>query len=126
MHRGDVLTYDPATHEFVSNPPEGAALLAEIREFAPRKRAIVAFPMTIRGRRTYVQVQLRFSEPSRDRITSFVAFSVDAERLRADYFPQFLTAKLRDVRGRPASRRSWSRWSTTAAASSIRRTARAR
>lgn len=99
VHRGDVLTYDRTTHEFVSNPPEGAALLAEIREFAPRKRAIVAFPTTIRGRRTYVQVQLRFSEPSRDHISSFVAFSVDAERLRRDYFPKLLASKIRDVQG---------------------------
>src|SRR5712691_2993176 len=43
-YRGDVLAYDPRTHAFVINPPEGAALLAQAREFAPRKRAIVAYP----------------------------------------------------------------------------------
>ena len=99
VDRDEVLTFDRETHEFVANPPEGAALLAEVRGFAPRKRAIVAFPTTIRGRRYYVQVQLRFVEPSRDRMTSFVAFAVDAERLRAEYFPQFLAARMRDVQG---------------------------
>ena len=44
-------------------------------------------------------MQLRFSEPSRDRISSFVAFSVDAERLRRDYFPKLLASKIRDVQG---------------------------
>ena len=99
-HRGDVLAYDPQTHAFVVNPPEGAALLEQVRGFASRKRAIVAFPTSVDGRHANVQVQLRFNPPvTRDRLTSFVAFSVDARRLRHEYFPALLTAKMRSVQG---------------------------
>jgi signal transduction histidine kinase len=97
-HRGEVLAYDRRTHEFVPNPPEAAGLLGQIRGFAPRKRAIVAFPTTINNRPTYVQVQLRFNPPvARDRLTSFVAFAVDADGLRHHYFPGLLAEKMRSV-----------------------------
>ena len=97
-HRGEVLAYDRQTHTFVPNLPEAAALLDQVRGFAPRKRAIVAFPTSLNGRSSYVQVQLRFNPPvSRDRLTSFVAFAVDADRLRHDYFPALLAAKMGSV-----------------------------
>ena len=98
VYRGDVLAYDPRTHAFVINPPEGEAVLAQAREFAPRKRAIVAYPTVFDGRPTYVQVQLRFNPPvTRERLTSFVAFAVDARRLRDEYFPALLATKMRSV-----------------------------
>jgi signal transduction histidine kinase len=97
-HRGEVLAYDPETHAFVIDPPEGAALLDQVRGLAPRKRAIVAYPTSFDGRPAYVQVQLRFNPPvTRDRLTSFVAFLVDARRLRHDYFPAMLAAKIRSA-----------------------------
>jgi signal transduction histidine kinase len=97
-HHGEVLAYDRQSHAFVANPPEAAALLGQIRGFAPRKRAIVAFPTSLDNRSTYVQVQLRFNPPvTRDRLTSFVAFSVDAEGLRRDYFPALLAAKMQSA-----------------------------
>ena len=99
-HRGQVLAYDPKSRQFAVDPPEGAALLGQIRGLAPRKRAIVAYPTSVDGRPTYVQVQLRFNPPvTRERLTSFVAFSVDARRLRHEYFPAMLAAKMRSVQG---------------------------
>jgi hypothetical protein len=70
----------------------GAQLLRRLRELVERKRAIVAFTETINGRPHYVQAQLRWEGPARERMTSVVGFAVDAERLRA----QFIPAVLRD------------------------------
>ena len=99
-HQGRVLAYDPRTHLFVVDPPEGAALLEQIRRLAPRKRAIVAYSTAIDGRSSYMQAQLRFNPPvTRERLTSFVAFSVDAWRLRHEYFPARLAAQLQSVEG---------------------------
>jgi signal transduction histidine kinase len=98
-HRDELLAYDRETHQFRSGVPEGALLVQRFRELASEKRAISVIEATIDGRRTYVQAQLRFTFPSRDKLTSFVAFSVDAERLRADYFPNFIAAKLTTVKG---------------------------
>jgi signal transduction histidine kinase len=70
----------------------GDRLLARLREIIPTRRAIVAFSETINGRPHYVQAQLRWEGPARERMTSVVAFAVDAEKLRA----QFIPAVLRD------------------------------
>ena len=60
------------------------------------RRAIVAFPAVIDDRQKYVQVQLRFT-PTRDRITGFLGFMVDAEHLRSTYFPSLIQRRLADV-----------------------------
>jgi signal transduction histidine kinase len=70
----------------------GNTLLTRLRELVETRRAIVAFTETINGRPHYVQAQLRFEGPARDRMTSVVAFAVDAEKLRT----QFIPAVLRD------------------------------
>ena len=70
----------------------GNRLLARLREIMPTRRAIVAFTETIHGRPHYVQAQLRFEGPARDRMTSVVAFAVDAGKLR----DQFIPAVMRD------------------------------
>ena len=70
----------------------GARLMARLREIIPTRRAIVAFSETINGRPHYVQAQLRWEGPARERMTSVVAFAVDAEKLRR----QFIPAVLRD------------------------------
>ncbi len=98
-HRGDVLAYDRTSDDFIVNPPEGSMLTQRFHELAPEKRAISAFEATVNGRAFYFQGQLRFRSPSRDRLTSFVALAVDAEALRQQYFPQFLTAKVRGIEG---------------------------
>lgn len=98
-HHDELLAYDREGHEFHAGVPEADLLVRRFRELAPEKRAISVFEATIDGRRTYFQAQLRFTFPSRDKLTSFVAFRVDAERLRRDYFPAFIAAKLATVEG---------------------------
>lgn len=98
-YRNQLIAYDRESHQFDEHPREADALMRQIRELAPNKRAIVAFPTTIDGRPTYVQAQLRFTFPARDRMTSFVAFSVDAEQLRRDYFPALLKDRMKNVAG---------------------------
>ena len=56
----------------------------------PQKRAIACSRRRSTAGRTYFQAQLRFTFPSRDRLTSFVALRVDAERLRTTFFPKFV------------------------------------
>jgi signal transduction histidine kinase len=68
----------------------GSKLLARLHEIGATRRAIVAFTETINGRPHYVQAQLRFEGPARDRMTSVVAFAVDAEKLRAQYIPSVM------------------------------------
>ena len=63
----------------------GAKLLARLRDLVETRRAIVAFTETINGRPHYVQAQLRFESPDRERMNSVVAFAVDAEKLRHEY-----------------------------------------
>jgi signal transduction histidine kinase len=68
----------------------GAKLLARFQDLLQTRRAIVAFTETINGRPHYVQAQLRFEGPARERMTSVLAFAVDAEKLRGEYIPQVL------------------------------------
>jgi signal transduction histidine kinase len=98
-HRDEVLAYDRDSHGFIANPPEGAMLARRFHELAPEKRAISQFEAQVNGRTIYFQGQLRFTFPSREHLTSFVALGVDAENLRHTYFPQFLTAKVRTIEG---------------------------
>jgi signal transduction histidine kinase len=98
-HRGDLLSFDRVTRRFVVNPPESAAVVRQFRELSPEKRAIAVFEAPLNGRRTYFLAQLRFTFPSRDRLTSFVALRVDAERLRRDFIPNLVAGKFAKVEG---------------------------
>ena len=100
-HANEWLVFDQASKAFPNGAIEqrfredkvvGAKLLARIRELLATRRAIVAFTETINGRPHYVQAQLRFESPARRRMTSVVAFAVDAEKLRT----QFVPAVMRD------------------------------
>ncbi len=93
QYRGQVLAYDRREPDFEIDPPESAALVEKVKELAVQKRAPIVFTMTDEGREFYVQAQLRFTYPSRDRLTSFVAFSVDAARLREEFFPALLAPR---------------------------------
>jgi signal transduction histidine kinase len=99
QHRNEVLAIDRAGGGFISNPPESALMIKRFHELAPEKRAISVFETTIDGRRTYFQGQLRFTFPSRERLTSFVALQVDGEALRRDYIPTLLASKMQHVEG---------------------------
>jgi len=90
------LVYDQAStgqpsgalnQRFRSDPAIGATLLPRLRELMKLRMAIVAFTQDINGRKHYVQAQLRWEGPARDRMTSVVAFAVDAEKLRAQFIP---------------------------------------
>jgi signal transduction histidine kinase len=96
-HRGEVLAYDRESNGFRTDAPEAALLVRRFHELAPQKRAINLFEASIDGRRTYFQAQLRFVFPARDRLTSFVALRVDAEQLRRQFFPAFITSRLKKV-----------------------------
>jgi signal transduction histidine kinase len=98
-HRDDLLAYDRSSHEFVVNPPESALVVKQFRELAPAKRAIAVFEAPLNGRRTYFLAQLRFTFPSRDRLTSLVALRVDAERLRREFIPHLVASKFANVEG---------------------------
>jgi len=76
---------------FREDQPLGSQLLPKLQNLArTTRRAIVAFPETIGGRAHYVQAQLRFEGPQRERVTSVMAFAVDAEKLRTQHIPQVL------------------------------------
>lgn len=89
----DAPAADPG-RRFKASPERHAQFMDQIRQFATERKAIVAFPATIDGRRKYVQVQLRFTLPARGRFTSFVGFAVDAERLTTTHLPALITQRL--------------------------------
>ncbi|MEW6322176.1 MAG: HAMP domain-containing sensor histidine kinase [Acidobacteriota bacterium] len=96
-HRSLLEPADAVERRFRRAPERLAALLPRVRELSAQKRAIVAFPATVDGRQKYIQVQMRFESIARERMTSFVGFSVDAERLRTEFFPALLEARLAAV-----------------------------
>jgi signal transduction histidine kinase len=92
------LVFDQASKSLPSGDRErfredkaiGDQLLRRLRELAKTRRAIIAFTETINGRPHYVQAQLRWEGPARDRFTSVLAFAVDAEKLRTQFVPSVL------------------------------------
>jgi signal transduction histidine kinase len=100
-HRGEVLAYDREHAGFVADVPEGPLIVKRFQELAPQKHAISVFEATVDGRRTYFQAQLRFRFPARDRLTSFVAISVDAEKLRREFVPTLVSERLKNVQNPP-------------------------
>jgi len=97
-HRNELLSFDRKTRSFFPNPPETELVLGQFRSMAPAQRAIAVFEAPLNGRRTYFLAQLRFTV-SRDRLTSFVAVRVDAERLRTIFIPQLVAKRLAKVDG---------------------------
>src|SRR5919197_1238098 len=98
-HRDEVLAYDREHGDFTTDVPEAAMLVTRFKELAPQKHAISLFETTVDGRPTYFQAQLRFRFPARDKLTSFVALRVDAERLRREFFPAFIASHFNHVDG---------------------------
>jgi signal transduction histidine kinase len=82
---------------FRDAPGVGAVILPRLQELLVHKRAIVAFPATIGGRKKYVQVQLRFLSAARDTMSSFVAVVVDAEDIRTTHLPAMMKNRLAAV-----------------------------
>jgi len=82
---------------FREDPVFGSKLLPRLQQLVKARMAIVAFTEVINGRRYYIQAQLRFESFARERMTSVVAFAVDAERLRAEFIPALLRDRLANV-----------------------------
>ncbi|MGE0363011.1 MAG: sensor histidine kinase [Vicinamibacterales bacterium] len=82
---------------FRDAPGVAAMILPRLNQLLEHKRAIVAFPATIGGRRKYVQAQLRFPNPDRTEIASFIALVVDAADLRAQHLPALMKTRLASV-----------------------------
>jgi signal transduction histidine kinase len=100
----ELLAYDrgarerPASERFRRDLALERRLVPRLAELASHRRAIVTMQETIEGRPHYVQAQIRFANAAtRDRLSSFIAFSVDSERLRTEYFPSLLRAQLADI-----------------------------
>ena len=102
---GGLLVYDrdaasrPPGTRFRHAPELERQLVQRLGELAAHRRTIVTMQETIDGKPRYVQAQLRFSNPARDELTSFVGFSVDPDRLRTGYFPASLRAMMAGVQG---------------------------
>lgn len=79
---------------FREDPETRDRLLAKFQEMSSLRRAIVAFADEIHGRKHYIHAQLRWSSAARDRLTSLMAFAVDAEQLRTQYFPRLVSERL--------------------------------
>ena len=105
-HRDTMLVYDrdglasdssDLGRRFRAAPGVGAIVLPRLQQLLEHKRAIVAFPATIDGRRKYVQAQLRFPSAERNAISSVVALVVDAEEVRTVHLPAMMKARLATV-----------------------------
>ena len=98
-HRDEVLAYDRETHGFVADVPEGAFIVRRVHELAPQKHAIALFDTMIDGKHVYFQAQIRWLTPAREKLTSFVALRVDADRLRERFLPTFVAGRLKKAEG---------------------------
>ncbi len=95
-HTTETLPAD-ALDRFREDKALGATLLPRLQELVGMRRAIVGFTEQIAGRQYYVQAQLRFESFARERLTSVVAFAVDAEKLRTHFIPALLRDRLANV-----------------------------
>jgi signal transduction histidine kinase len=82
---------------FHESPTRYSQIVPMARKLGAERRAIVAFPTTINGRKKYVQLQLGFEGINRERVTRLLGFMVDAEELRTKYFPAKIQARLANV-----------------------------
>ena len=64
--------------------------MPRLHELRKLRMAIVAFTQEIHGRPHYVQAQLRWEGGARNRMTSVIAFTVDAEKLRRQFIPSVI------------------------------------
>ena len=105
-HGNKWLTYDQQSMAVPAGDIEGrfredhvfgAKLLPKLRQLVKTRMAIVSFTEVINGRKYYVQGQMRFESPARERMTSVVGFAVDAERLQSEFIPALLRDRLANV-----------------------------
>ena len=90
----------PATGEdrrFYESPARHAQIVPAARTLGEQRRAIVAFPMEVDGRKKYIQLQLGFQGPNRERVQRLLGFMVDAEELKQSFFPSVIRKRLAGV-----------------------------
>jgi signal transduction histidine kinase len=92
--RASAAATGPAAERFREAPEVAARLLPQLRQMSTLRRAIVAFSDEIHGGKHYIQTQLRWASPARERLSSLVAFAVDSDRLRREFFPSLLDTRL--------------------------------
>ena len=82
---------------FHESPGRHAQVIPHVRQLSAQRRSIVAFPAVVDGRKKYVQLQLGWDSPNRDRAVRLLGFMVDAEDLRTKYFPALIERRLGHV-----------------------------
>jgi signal transduction histidine kinase len=82
---------------FYESPKRLGQIVPLAHQLGAERRAIVAFPLVIDGREKYVQLQLGFQEPGRERVLRLLGFMVDREHLRNTYFPALIEKRLQQV-----------------------------
>jgi signal transduction histidine kinase len=82
---------------FHTSPKRHEQMIPHVRRLSAERRSIVAFPAVVDGRKKYVQLQLGWDTPNRDRAVRLVGFMVDAEELRTRYFPMLIEKRLATV-----------------------------
>jgi len=82
---------------FRASPTRHQQVVMKARQLGAQRRAIVMFPAIIDDRAKYVQLQLGFEGPNRERVTRLLGFMVDAEELRTRYFPGVVARRLAEV-----------------------------
>lgn len=96
-HQSLALSAGDVEGRFREDSVFGSKLLPRLHTLVKNRMAIVAFTEEINGRQYYVQAQMRFESFARERMTSVVAFAVDAERLRTEFIPALLRDRLANV-----------------------------
>jgi signal transduction histidine kinase len=92
--RASAAAGGPPAERFREAPEVAAKLLPQLRQMSTLRRAIVAFSDEIHGGKHYIQTQLRWASPARERLSSLVAFAVDSDRLRREFFPSLLETRM--------------------------------
>ncbi|HXG87878.1 MAG TPA: HAMP domain-containing sensor histidine kinase [Vicinamibacterales bacterium] len=82
---------------FREMPARATQMLPLVRTIAGEARSIVAFPAVIDGRNKYVQLQLGWDGPERQRVVRLLGFMIDVDYLRTVYFPSLLQRRLSTV-----------------------------
>ena len=92
--RASAASTAPVAERFREDPDVAARLLPQLRQMSTLRRAIVAFSDDLHGGKHYIQTQLRWASPARERLSSLVAFAVDSDRLHREFFPSLLETRL--------------------------------
>jgi signal transduction histidine kinase len=92
--RASAASTAPVAERFRPDPAVEGQLLPKLKEMSSLRRAIVAFTDDLHGGEHYIQCQLRWASPSRDQLTSLIAFAVDAQRLRGEFFPTLVESRM--------------------------------